>query len=154
MNGYRVVAIQEDISDEVRRTGKSPVYGHVVVSEVATGTGPCRSCLGLFEVGTEDRLLFTYQPPSGSSALGAPGPVFIHSEECPRFEGHGFPVGLRELPLIFEGRTADGRILKSRTAQGDAVDETIAALLSDPDVDFLFMRHGEAGCHVARVNRN
>lgn len=153
MGEYQVLAIQQEICDEVRATGKSPGFGHPAIPEVATGTGPCRSCLGLFGVGEERRLLFTYQPPSGSDTMGAPGPVFVHTEECVRFDGQGFPADLKGLPLIFEARTQDGRVLESHAVRGEAAEEVIEKLLGAPEVDFLFVRHGEAGCHIARVAR-
>ena len=153
MTGYQVVAIQPDIVDEVRTTRKSPGYGHLVVSEIAMGTGPCRSCLAQFEVGKERRLRFTYQPPSGSGALGAPGPVFVHEEPCTRVEAPGFPAGLSAPPLVLEGRTKDGRTLDSRSVPEGAAEPAIAELFESPDVDFLFLRHGEAGCHIAQVQR-
>ncbi len=154
MSGYRIVAVQTQISNEVRVTGRSPGYGHPAVREVATGTGPCRSCLGLFSVEYEERLLFTYQPASGEETLGAPGPVFIHAEDCGRFEGVGFPEDLLRLPLLVEGRTHDGRVLRSERTPGEGAEDVIGACFAEPEIDFLFLRHGEAGCHIARVDRS
>ncbi len=154
MSEYRIVGLATQISNEVRLTGRSPTYGHPVVRDVAAGTGPCRSCLGLFEVGREERLLFTYQPPSGEQTQGAPGPVFIHAEECGRFEGTYLPEDLLRLPLLVEGRTNDGRVLRSESTRGDEAEDVIKACLTQPGVDFLFLRHAEAGCHIARVDRS
>lgn len=153
MGAYRITGLPSHIAREARATGKSPGYGHPVHREVATGTGPCRSCLALFEIGTEERLLLTYQPDSGDHTLGAPGPVFIHAEECPRYEGNAVPFGLTQLPLLFEARTRDGRILRSVAAPGTTADQVIRSCLQDAVVDFVALRHGEAGCFIARVER-
>lgn len=151
--GFRVVSLDAALAAEVRDTGRSPGYGHPVVREVARGTGPCRSCLDTFAVGAEERLLFTYRPASGVGAVGAPGPVFIHAASCARFEGDGFPAGLRALPLLAEGRTEDGRILVTAALSGALGEPVLEGLLRDPGVAFVFLRHAEAGCHVARVER-
>lgn len=91
MARYRITGLPNEIADEARSTGRSPEYGHPVHREVAAGTGPCRSCLGFFDVGVDERLLLTYRPDFGPSALGAPGPIFIHAETCARYEGDSIP---------------------------------------------------------------
>lgn len=150
---FRVISLDPQLVATVRVQRRSPGYGHPVVEEVAGGTGPCRSCLDLFEVGRERRLLFTYRPDGGRDAVGAPGPVVIHAAECQRFEGAGMPAGLRQLPVVVEGRTRDGRVLRADLTPGAAADALIEACLADPAVDFIYLRHGEAGCHIARVER-
>lgn len=153
VNPYHIGGLPQLLVEEVRGTRLSPGYGHPVVSETAQGTGPCRSCLDLFEVGREERLLFTYGPPSGSDTLAAPGPVYIHAGDCTRYDAAQFPDTLRELPLIIEGRTGNGRILRSVPITGNQIDKVLDDLLADLEVDFLFLRHGEAGCHIARIDR-
>lgn len=150
---FRVISLSPEIAAAVRRERRSPRHGHPVFAEVAPGTGPCRSCLDLFDVGVEERLLFTYAPESGVESVAAPGPVVIHSAECERFTGDGFPPGLRKLPIVVEGRTRDGRVLRADLTPGAKADALIEACLADPTVDFIFLRHGEAGCHIARVER-
>lgn len=153
MTGYHITGLTDDITEEVRRTLRSPGYGHPVHREVAAGTGPCRACLETFRPGAEDRLLFTYRPAGGAGTLGAPGPVFIHARTCTRYRGTSFPVPLLGLPLLIEARTADNRIPAVRAATGADVDRVLDELLADPDVEYLNVRHGEAGCHIARVDR-
>jgi hypothetical protein len=45
MSTYQVVALPEELASEVWATLKAPRYGHPAHVEVATGDGPCRSCL-------------------------------------------------------------------------------------------------------------
>jgi hypothetical protein len=153
MPDFRIVALDPSLSEEVRRTRLAPGYGHPVHGELATGTGPCRSCLRLFDVGRDERLLFTYRPWSGEGAVGAPGPVFIHARECHRFDGAGVPEDLLGLDLLLEARTHDGRTIGSERAAGGSVERRLGELLGGTEVDFVFIRHGEAGCHIARVER-
>ena len=153
MASYTMVGLTPQIADEVRRARTSPGFGHPVHEEVAQGTGPCRSCLGLFQIGQESRLLFTYQPASGDRALGAPGPVYIHGEECGRYEGTEMPDGLLPLPLLIEGRRHDGTVVTSQQVPGVRAHGVIEACLAEEQIDFVFLRHGEAGCHIARIDR-
>ncbi|HRP08349.1 MAG TPA: DUF1203 domain-containing protein [Gemmatimonadales bacterium] len=153
MTGYIVTALIDEFAGQVRTTMKSPEYGHPVHRELASGTGPCRSCLDQFRVGKEERLLVTYRPPSADGSLGAPGPVFIHAEKCTRFDGQGFPPGLRSLPLLFEARAPGNRVVAAREATGEQIDVAIAGLLSHDGATHLHVRHGIAGCFIARVDR-
>lgn len=153
MTSFQVFGLSDALCDEVRSTMLSPGYGHRVVRETARGTGPCRACLGLFRVGEEERLLFTYRPTGSPEAPGAPGPVFIHAERCRRYEGSGFPSELTKLPLLIEAHAPGGRIMGTVAVTGPAVTGVVEQLLADREVSFLHVRHGEAGCHVARVDR-
>src|ERR1041384_1853737 len=107
---FVVRGIPQETADEVRRTRRSPGFGHPAHEELASGTGPCRCCLKPFVPGSEQRLLFTWRPRSASGDLMAPGPVFIHAEHCQAFGDDGFPEALRVLPLAFEARLSGSRV--------------------------------------------
>ena len=105
MTGFRTIPIDPTICEQVRTTHKSPQYGHPAYVETAAGYGPCRACLKQFRVGTQDRILFTYDPFAGIDSYPSPGPVFIHANSCTAFSERGtFPDELRELPLTLEPR--------------------------------------------------
>jgi hypothetical protein len=149
---YVVRGIPQEIADEVRRTRRSPGYGHPAHLELASGTGPCRCCLQPFVPGQDERLLFTYRPP-GADSLMAPGPVFIHARHCQAFAAEGFPEGLRELPLAFEARHSGSRV-SELSRRGDVPAEAqMRVLFEDHAAQWLHLRHAEAGCYIARVER-
>ena len=150
---FIVRGIPQLVADEVRRTRRSPGYGHPAHLEVAGGTGPCRCCLKPFAVGREQRLLFTWRPQGEASSLMAPGPVFIHAEQCTAHDGEGFPDALRVLPLAFEARLPGGRVV-ALSAGADASAETrIERMFDQYEAAWLHVRHAEAGCFIARVDR-
>jgi len=153
MPGYRIAGVPDAFAEETRATRRAPHFGHPVHAEVAGGNGPCRSCLGLFEVGEEERLLVTYRPDFGSRTLGVPGPIFIHRRTCERYDGGEVPAGLLEMTLLIEARTEDGRTLRSERTPGADADTLIREYLGDDDIDFVALRHGEAGCFIARADR-
>jgi hypothetical protein len=152
MTGYRVVALDTETADEVRRTLRAPGYGHPAHVETATGYGPCRLCLRTFRKGEEERVLFTFNPFPAGADLPSPGPVFVHRESCVRFEGPGFPPGLRDLPLTLEGYDERGAA-QVRTKVGDDPQAAVADVLARPHVAYAHIRNTEAGCFIARVER-
>jgi hypothetical protein len=149
---FIVRGVPQEIADEVRRTRVAPGYGHPAHQEVARGTGPCRCCLRPFTPGMEERLLFTYRPASGD-ALNAPGPVFIHAEHCKAWDGEGFPDGLRELPLAFEARAGGSRVLEVSVHAAQSAEQQIDQLFGDDSAKWLHLRHAQAGCFIARIDR-
>jgi hypothetical protein len=150
---YVIVPVSPEISAAVRRTRLSPHYGHPALQERAQGYGPCRSCLQTFRVGEEDRPLFTLDPFRENGTLPAPGPIFIHHDDCARHESAGFPPGLVGLPLLVEGYDRFGLPLVRRELVWPEPDAAIDAVWSEPNVAFAHLRNAEAGCFVARVER-
>ena len=150
---FIVRGLMQDLADEVRRTGVSPGYGHPVHTEIARGTGPCRCCLEPFVMGRDPRVLFTFRPAGGAESFLAPGPVFIHQEHCAAWSGSGFPDALRALPLAFEARAPGGRVTEISARQDESAEAQIEKLFRDSAVGWIHVRHAQAGCYIARVDR-
>jgi hypothetical protein len=150
----RFLPIEPAIADRVRQELRSPQYGHPATVERAKGYGPCRQCLRTFLTGEEDRILFTYNPVPKDAGLPDPGPVFIHKDACAPFADEALPADLVALPLFLEGYgEASGLVRRERVVDGDVV-AAAAKLLADPAIDYLQLRNAEAGCFIARVERN
>jgi hypothetical protein len=150
---FSVRGIPQETADEVRRARVSPGYGHPVHQEVAGGTGPCRCCLRPFEPGRDQRLLFTYRPPGDGRSLMAPGPVFIHAEHCEAYDGEGFPDSLRSVALAFEARASGSRVTELSVRADVSAEVQIGVLFEESYAQWLQLRHAEAGCYIARVDR-
>jgi len=150
---YRVVAISSEVADQVRKTMTSPHGDLPAWSSVANGYGPCRSCLKTFRQGEEERIYISYDAFSGRSDLPLPGPVFIHTETCEEYSEKTFPTDLLHIPLIFEGYGDHSRLSASEPVEEERFGEQIADILSKPDVNFIHLRNGEAGCFIARIER-
>jgi len=153
MCAYRIQGIPDSIATAARESMKSPQYGHPIHTELATGYGPCRLCLQTFRVGTDERLLLTYQPFTDPAALPAPGPVFIHRAPCERYDGPILPEALRLLPLALEGYGANGALLLQRRVGALSFETVLADVLEPAGVQYAHLRNAEAGCFIARIDR-
>jgi hypothetical protein len=98
-------------------------------------------------------MLFTYNPFDGLHDYPAPGPIFIHEEECERFDGDSFPPELRSLPLMFEAYGENRHLIEREPANGEGVERVIARLLGLPGVRYIHLRNAEAGCFMANITR-
>ena len=154
MQAYRVVAVGDRIANAVRKTMRSPGYGHPAHSEVATGYGPCRQCLKTFEVGTDRRILFTYDPFYGREQLPLPGPVFIHEHDCERYPGDGgFPVDLISHSLTLNAYAPGRRLVAQKYVSNGLVEPEIQRLLQSSDVAYIHVRDTTAGCYDFSIEK-
>lgn len=149
---FRVVAIPEAISSEVRRTLISPQYKSLAAAvSIARGYGPCRSCLRVFDEGADRRIYLTYNSFDGLSALPDPGPVFIHENECSRFADEGLPADILGLPVYLEAFAANSELVRRVLMDRDLVYSQIEDLFALRSVEFINLRNAEAGCFIARI---
>lgn len=154
MQSYRVVAVGDRIADAVRKTMRSPGYGHPAHTEIATGYGPCRQCLRAFVMGEERRILFTYDSFYGRETLPLPGPVFIHEHDCERYpEDKGFPVDMLSHRLTFNAYAQGRRLVAQRYVSNGIVEPELQRLLQDRDVAYIHVRDTEAGCYDFSIER-
>jgi hypothetical protein len=154
MQNYRIVALGDPIASAVRRTMRSPGYGHTAHSEVATGYGPCRQCLRTFAVGEDRRILFTYDAFHGKENLPLPGPVFIHEEECERYAEDGdFPVDMLAHSLTLNAYGEGRRLLAQRYVADGIVEPELQQLLGDREVAYIHVRDTKAGCYDFTIER-
>lgn len=154
MHAYRYSGIPTTMAAEVRRTMRSPQYGHPAHREVARGTGPCRLCLRTFRVGQEERVLFTYQPFVEPGSLPAPGPVFVHADECERYDDVTLPPDFRTLPIVVEGYRPGGKLAVQLCVGQETVEAVLERVFDVEQVAYAHLRNGEAGCFMARVERS
>jgi hypothetical protein len=153
MCAYRIQGIADSIATAARESMKSPQYGHPAHAELATGYSPCRLCLRTFQVGTEERLFFTYQPFADPAALPAPRPVFIHRAGCERYDSPELPEALRPLPLALEGYGAGGALVVQRRVGTSPFEAVLQDVFEPAEVQYAHLRNAEAGCFIARVDR-
>ncbi len=152
MTPYRIIALPTPLVDKVRSTQRSPGYGHPAHTEIAQGYGPCRHCLRTFEVGEEERLLFTLDSFEGIESQPLPGPVYIHAESCDRYPENGnFPKDLRDHALTFQGYGRGRRFIAQAFVEDGAVEAVLERLLVQSDVDYVQVHDTSAGCYDFRI---
>jgi Protein of unknown function (DUF1203) len=154
MKAIRVVAIPTDIVNSVRTTMRAPVYGFPAHAELATEDAPCRHCLRTIAAGVDHRILFTYDRFAGIESLPQPGPVYIHSENCPRYAADaGFPDELRGSPRTLEAYARGRRLVAQDYVADGRFEPVIEQLLERAEVDYIQVNSTTAGCYTFRIER-
>lgn len=150
---YKVVPINNEVANKVRETMVSPHGKLPAFSSIATGYGPCRSCLRTFRQGEEERIYISYDPFSGVSDLPLPGPVFIHADNCSEYSSSGFPQALLPIPMLLEGFGDNSHLVITEPVDTQTIDDQIESVLNTNGVNFIHVRNAEAGCFIAKIER-
>ncbi|MGI8402658.1 MAG: DUF1203 domain-containing protein [Gemmatimonadaceae bacterium] len=154
MQSYRVRPIGEPIAEAVRKTLRSPGYGHPAHTELATGYGPCRQCLKTFDVGKDRRILFTYDPFHGRENLPLPGPVFIHEKPCLAYpQDGGFPADMLSRQLTLNAYATGRRLVAQKYVSSDSIEPELQRLLQVRDIAHIHVRDTDAGCYDFSIER-
>ena len=141
-------AIPAQRLEAMRDAGKDEL-GNNWQLRVAEGWEPLRCCLRKAQA-DEDIALICYTPWTEPSPWLEAGPVFVHHKACDGYtEETRYPAYCRTSKMILNpfdhtGARAYDHI-KFLTPE-DNHEEAVEAVLGQPDVAFLHVRSGTAGC--------
>ncbi len=158
MNKFKIVPISKEYAKRVKLTMKDD-FGHAVIENIATGTGPCRVSLKPFVKGVDKRMLLTHSPFQIDNAFNQPGPIFIHSEDVDEYaDVYRFPPEIKankkSFPLTLIGYDERQQMV-STTLVGDAdVDDLIGEIFDQQaNVAYLHARNAQACCFICKIER-
>jgi Protein of unknown function (DUF1203) len=155
VSNFRVFPIPNGVAVRIRED-RVDDFGHQLSVSPATenDTGPCRSCLTVFQPG-EGRLLFSYAPNQHNHPYNEIGPIYIHEKECRPYTSHeNFPSELRtRRPLVLRCYAHDGIMVGGELVGDRPVEQVIGSLFEDPNVKYLHARTASVGCYIARIER-
>ena len=152
----RFIAMPTEAVAALQRGGPD-AYGQPPERQISDGSGvPCRHCLTRVAKG-EPYLIFAYRPFPTDQPYAETGPIFLHAESCPRFEGaNAIPEILSERPeFVMRGYDQHDRIVYESCAvvAGDRIKEDAERLLDLPRVEYLHVRGRASTCYQCRIER-
>jgi hypothetical protein len=158
MKKFKIVPLSKAYAAKIKATGKDE-FGHPVVEQLATGSGPCRVSLKPFEKGVDKRLLISHSPFGIDNAYNQPGPVFINKEEVDEYSDiYRFPPEIKanrkSFPLSLVGYSRDQLMVFTRLVGDDDVDELIPNIFEQhPEIEYLHARNAQACCYICKIER-
>lgn len=158
MNKFRIVPLSAEYAERIRITRKDD-FGHEVVEQLATGSGPCRVSLKPFVKGRDRRLLLSHSPFDADNAFNQPGPIFIDSEIVePYRDIYRFPPEIKankeSFPLSLIGYSQDQQMVLTELVGDRDVDELIVEIFERrPEVEYLHARNAKACCYICTIER-
>ena len=158
MNRFKIIPLSEHYASKIRNERKDE-FGHDVITQVATGKGPCRVSLKPFEVGQDERLLFSHSPFDIDNAFNQPGPIFIHKKEVEAYKDiHRFPPEIKankeSFPLSLIGYSRSQQMVLTKLVGDDDVDLLIPQIFEQhPEVEYLHARNAKACCFICKIER-
>jgi len=158
MKQFKIVPLPAAYAARIRLTGKDE-FGHVVLEQIAKGSGPCRVSLKPFKKGVDRRLLISHSPFEIDNAFNQPGPVFINKEEVEEYADiYRFPPEIKadkeSFPLSLIGYSKDQMMVFTQLVGDADVDELIPEIFEQrPEVEYLHARNAEACCYICKIER-
>jgi hypothetical protein len=143
---------------EALRAGMPDANGHRPERHRSTGgRNPCRHCLGEIAAG-EPMLVLAWRPFPAPQPYAELGPIFLHAEACPRWEGAAGEVPAMFLTwerLLIRGYGADDRIVygTGRVVPAKELAASAGELLARRDVAYLHARSATNNCYQCRIER-
>ena len=137
------------------RAGGPDANGQPPLRNIAQGMGnPCRHCLRMIAEGDE-KLVLSYRPFDRAQPYAEAGPIFLHANACPPYEGDRLPAWFAHLsPAIIRGYGHDYWI-KYETGDvvaGGDLTATCRKILANTDVAYVHIR-SKFNCFQCRVDR-
>jgi len=158
MKQLKIVPLSREYANKIKENNKDD-FGHEVIEQIATGTGPCRVSLKPFKVGEDVRLLISHSPFTIDNALNQPGPIFIHKNDVEAYSDiHRFPPEIKankkSFPLTLIGYTKEQMMILTQLVSDDDVDLLIPKIFEErPDIEYLHARNAEACCFICKIER-
>ena len=158
MKKFKIVPLSKAYAAQIRATGKDE-FGHDVVEQIATGSGPCRVSLKPFIKGVDKRILISHSPFTINNAFNQPGPVFINKADVEEYtDVYRFPPEIKankkSFPLSLIGYDNNQMMVFTQLVGNDDVDELIPRIFElYPEVGYLHARNAEACCYICKIER-
>jgi hypothetical protein len=158
MKKFKIVPLSKDYAAKIRAAGKDE-FGHPVIEQLATGSGPCRVSLKPFEKGVDIRLLISHSPFDIDNAYNQPGPVFINKEEVEAYSDvYRFPPEIKankkSFPLSLVGYSKAQLMVFTCLVGDDDVDELIPEIFEQhSEIEYLHARNAQACCYICKIER-
>jgi hypothetical protein len=149
----KVVGLPTEVANEVRSTLKAPKYGFPAHVETATDAAPCRHCLKTFVAGKDRRILFTYDRFYGVESLPQPGPIYVHADDCERYDSAEFPEELRSSPRTLEAYAHGRKLVGTGYVADGKYEDAIEKLFASPESAYIQVNSTTAGCFTFRIQR-
>ncbi|MEB3346973.1 DUF1203 domain-containing protein [Aquimarina gracilis] len=155
---FKIVPLSKEYASKIRATMVDE-FGNEVVSQTATGFGPCRVSLKPFQPRVDTRLLLSHKPFCIDNAFAQSGPIFINKKEVePYADINRFPpeikVDKQNFPLTLIGYDQRQNMIFTRLVGEDDVDVLISEIFQkNEEIAYLHARNAEAGCFICKIER-
>ncbi|MHA4808667.1 DUF1203 domain-containing protein [Flavitalea flava] len=153
MNNFRIVSLSKEYVQKIRQAGQDD-FGHLIVEETASGSGPCRISLKQIKPGIEKRLVISHSPFEIDNVYNQPGPIFLSATDVEEYaDVHQFPPEIKYVTLI--GYNKDQWMIYTRLVnEGEDINEVISNIFRENQaVSYLHARSTRACCFLCKIER-
>ena len=150
----KIQGISTDEVNRIRHKGLD-ANGQPALLRTAEGlANPCRHCLDLIAEDSE-KLVLAYRPFDALQPYAETGPIFLHAEECPRYDSDALPAWFDYLdPAIVRGYGTDHwiRYDTGEVVPGKELASVCRSILGDMSISYVHIR-SKFNCFQCQVDR-
>ena len=149
---FRVVPLPTEVAEAARKAAKAGHSDHRTLVVDSPQSAPCRHCLRWAQPG-ERVVLFPYNAVPAGHPYSETGPIFVHADECRRYEDEqAYPAEFRS-GRVFRGYSATNDLTDAILPNGEAPEAVIEKLLENPEITSVHIRSATRGCFTFKVER-
>ena len=150
-SNFQIVALPTAVADAARRAADEGKSDHRIVVVDSPNSAPCRHCLQWATPG-ERVILFSYDAISPGRPYSERGPIFVHADDCPRYEHPEYPAQFRN-GRVFRAYNSTDDLIDAILPNGEPPEAAIEKLFENPDTAFVHARSATHGCYTFRIER-
>ena len=148
---FRVVALPTEVAEAARKAAAEGRSDHRLSVVEEPNTAPCRHCLRWATPG-ERVILFPYSSISSGGPYSESGPIFVHADQCDRYEEPGYPSEFRE-GRAFRAYNSDNDMIDAVLPNGESPEAVIEKLFKNPEIALVHARSATRGCFTFKIER-
>ena len=149
---FRIVPLPSEVAESARRAAEAGAADHAIMIADSPHAYPCRHCLRWAQPG-ERVILFPYASIPAGHPYSETGPIFVHAEQCERYNATGeYPADFRN-GRAFRAYDANYNMIDAVVANGNELEAVIQKLLQNGATAFVDVRSVMRGCFTFRVQR-
>jgi hypothetical protein len=149
---FRIVPLPTEVAESAWRAAEAGAADHAIMIADSPHAYPCRHCLRWAQPG-ERVILFPYASIPAGHPYSETGPIFVHAEQCERYNATGeYPADFRN-GRAFRAYDANYNMIDAVVANGNELEAVIQKLLQNGATAFVDVRSVTRGCFTFRVQR-
>ena len=155
MTSFRCLPIEAATVARFRHSGHDDRGNTLRTLVAAAGAAPCRQCLRNAAAG-EAMLLGAYDLPAPRGIYWTPSPIFLHAQDCPRFDAADTVAPIVRGRLIsVRSYDAEGMCLYDlgEVCDGDDAERPLFRALGDDRARTVNIHTAKPGCLLCAVAR-
>jgi Protein of unknown function (DUF1203) len=97
--------------------------------------------------------MMSFEDDRSGASIQTAGPVYIHADNCERYDSDDFPEELRNSPRTLEAYAHGRKLITTEYVEDGKYEAAIEKLFANREVVYIQVNSTMAGCFTFRIER-